>query len=77
MSREARGRTGFTHRLVWARLTQKGIVAEREGFEPSVRLPAQRFSRPPHSTTLPPLREVGLPLVLQGPVDEARPLAQG
>ena len=32
-------------------------VAEREGFEPSVRgLPAQRFSRPPHSTTLPPLR---------------------
>ena len=26
-----------------------------EGFEPSVRLLAQRFSRPPHSTTLAPL----------------------
>src|SRR5437660_7753192 len=34
--------------------------AEGEGFEPSVRLDdAQRFSRPPHSTTLPPLREGG------------------
>ena len=31
--------------------------AEGEGFEPSVRLPAQRFSRPPDSTTLAPLRE--------------------
>jgi hypothetical protein len=31
--------------------------AEGEGFEPSVRgLRAQRFSRPPHSTTLPPLQ---------------------
>ena len=26
-------------------------LAEREGFEPSVRLRAQRFSRPPRSTT--------------------------
>ena len=26
--------------------------AEREGFEPSVQLPVQRFSRPSHSTTL-------------------------
>ena len=32
-------------------------MAEREGFEPSVRLHVQRFSRPPHSTTLPPLRD--------------------
>ena len=31
-------------------------MAEREGFEPSVRLPAQRFSRPSNSTTLAPLR---------------------
>ena len=35
------------------------ILAEREGFEPSVRLHVQRFSRPPHSTTLPPLRDRG------------------
>ena len=33
-----------------------GWVAEREGFEPSVRLRAQRFSRPPRSTTPAPLR---------------------
>ena len=33
-----------------------GSEAEGEGFEPSVRLPAQRFSRPPDSTTLAPLR---------------------
>ena len=32
------------------------VVAEREGFEPSVRLPAQRFSRPSNSTTLAPLQ---------------------
>ena len=31
-------------------------MAEREGFEPPVRANGQRFSRPPHSTTLPPLR---------------------
>ena len=31
-------------------------MAEGEGFEPPVRLPAQRFSRPPHSTTLASLR---------------------
>lgn len=30
-------------------------LAEGEGFEPSVRVNAQRFSRPPHSTTLAPL----------------------
>ena len=27
------------------------FLAEREGFEPSVRLPVQRFSRPSRSTT--------------------------
>ena len=31
-------------------------LAEKEGFEPPVRRGAQRFSRPPHSTTLPFLR---------------------
>ena len=30
-------------------------MAERQGFEPWVELPPQRFSRPPHSTTLAPL----------------------
>ena len=32
-------------------------MAERQGFEPWVGANRQRFSRPPHSTTLPPLRE--------------------
>ncbi len=32
------------------------IMAEREGFEPSERSRAQRFSRPPRSTTPAPLR---------------------
>jgi hypothetical protein len=31
-------------------------VAEEVGFEPTERSHVQRFSRPPHSTTLPPLR---------------------
>ncbi len=31
------------------------LVAEREGFEPPEPLRAQRFSRPPRSTTLPSL----------------------
>ena len=52
------------------------IVAEREGFEPSEPLRAQRFSRPPHSTTLPPLRTPsGGPRRRAGLV-EARPLDQ-
>ena len=29
------------------------LFAEKEGFEPPVPLPEQRFSRPPHSTALP------------------------
>ena len=36
-----------------------GVLAERVGFEPTVRLHAQRFSRPPDSTTLAPLRADG------------------
>ena len=39
------------------------IVAERVGFEPTVRLPAQRLSRPPPSTTRPPLRRAPGPRV--------------
>ena len=30
-------------------------MAERQGFEPWEGINPQRFSRPPHSTTLPPL----------------------
>src|ERR1700683_1163425 len=35
----------------------KNCMAEGEGFEPPVRFPAQRFSRPPVSTTHTSLRE--------------------
>ena len=35
-----------------------GLLAEEEGFEPSLPgLRVKRFSRPPHSTALPPLRD--------------------
>jgi hypothetical protein len=37
--------------------TQREVQAEREGFEPSVRFPLHRFSRPARSTTPAPLRE--------------------
>ena len=38
-------------------------MAEREGFEPSVRLLAQHLSRVPHSTALASLRvEISLPV---------------
>ncbi len=40
--------------------TEINKMAEREGFEPSVRLPAQRFSRPPRSTTPAPLQTTGM-----------------
>ena len=36
----------------------KNQMAEREGFEPPIRLPVCRISSAVHSTTLPPLREV-------------------
>ena len=39
-----------------------GAMAEEEGFEPSYPRRGKRFSRPPHSTTLPPLRRVTWPL---------------
>ena len=44
-------------------------LAEREGFEPSERLHAQRFSRPPRSTTLAPLQRCKT----SGVTSEARP----
>jgi hypothetical protein len=34
-------------------------MAEEEGFEPPEGVNLQRFSRPPHSTTLPLLRSPG------------------
>lgn len=40
-------------------------LAERQGFEPWVRLPVQRLSRPPPSTTRPPLR--GRRILADGP----------
>jgi hypothetical protein len=33
-----------------------GLLAERVGFEPTVRLHVHRISSPAHSTTLPPLQ---------------------
>src|ERR1041384_7448451 len=45
-TREPRQRT-----LLWGRL------AEREGFEPPIRLPVCRISSAVHSTTLPPLHQ--------------------
>ena len=38
--------------------TTINILAEREGFEPSVQLPVRRISSAVHSTTLPPLQGV-------------------
>lgn len=35
-----------------------GVVAEGVGFEPTMSLHPYRFSRPAHSTTLPPLHRV-------------------
>ena len=51
-------------------------VAERVGFEPTLRLPVNRISSAAHSTTLPPLRRSAM---TQGagpwPVGKARRLA--
>ena len=45
----------------------RNMMAEREGFEPSVDLRPQRFSRPPRSTTPAPLHG--------GDVTETGPMA--
>ncbi len=44
----------------------RGQLAEGEGFEPPVRLPAQRFSRPPRSTTPASLRRVETVVIRSG-----------
>ena len=63
--RELAEREGFVPRAARAARRLKPLatpdratreLAEREGFEPPVRFPAQRFSRPPVSTTHTPLR---------------------
>ena len=41
--------------------TLKGFMAERVGFEPTIRLRVYRFSRPAHSTALASLRFVMQP----------------
>ena len=46
-------------------------LAEREGFEPSIRLPVCRISSAVHSTTLPPLRKVGVGAHMSPGVEEA------
>jgi hypothetical protein len=51
-SRAARAPTTCRRRLRRSRMS----VAERQGFEPWVGSPPQRFSRPPRSTTPAPLR---------------------
>src|SRR3546814_6592932 len=44
--------------MVLGRLgNRETVMAEREGFEPSIRLPVCRISSAVHSTTLPPLRQ--------------------
>ena len=45
----------------WRTLVNREL-AERVGFEPTVPVKAQRFSRPPHSTTLAPLRPMAAAL---------------
>ena len=47
----------------------RGNMAERVGFEPTDRVNGQRFSRPPHSTTLAPLRlkELYSPVLTHSP----------
>ena len=55
-----------------------GRVAERVGFEPTLRFPVNRISSAARSTTLPPLRGAGAgaPSVERGPLDRLRPPAQ-
>jgi hypothetical protein len=52
------------------RLKINKLLAERVGFEPTVRLPVQRFSRPSRSTTPAPLRpgSCSLPIRFRQPL---------
>ena len=42
--------------MIYTRNKGESFMAEGVGFEPTVRVSAQRFSRPPRSTTPAPLR---------------------
>src|SRR5262245_23094255 len=46
---------GYPGKLIWARCSAEEL-AERVGFEPTVELPPQRFSRPSSSTAPAPLQ---------------------
>ena len=48
--------SAYPFRLLRELCGRESQMAEGVGFEPTERSHAQRFSRPPHSTTLPPLR---------------------
>ena len=50
-------------------------VAERVGFEPTIRLPAYRISSAAHSTSLPPLRSMGALIGLPAPVEASAPVS--
>ena len=56
--------TGRAHSLA---SNPRRKLAEREGFEPPVRFPAQWFSRPSPSTTRPPLPQNGAPEGIRTP----------
>ena len=57
-SREARGYRRFQRAKTQRRMLVAEELAEREGFEPPIRLPVCRISSAVHSTALPPLREI-------------------
>jgi hypothetical protein len=48
-------------------------MAEGEGFEPSVELPPQRFSRPSHSTALAPLRTTANSMEIEKALNSKKP----
>ena len=52
------GNPGFARRFKGRRVRRREDLAERVGFEPTVRLPVHRISSAAHSTSLPPLREI-------------------
>ena len=54
------------------RMLAEGQLAERVGFEPTVRLPVHRISSAAHSTSLPPLREIAVKRAEARSVEEAR-----
>ena len=57
--RDALGYWGILRAKTRQRKFVKKELAEREGFEPPVRLPVLRISSAARSTTLPPLRKAG------------------